>query len=173
MREFFSYVWQFYLPRLDSMSAQLGPPIGYRQIFVQQYFAGVFSSFEVYFPYAIYDVVQVAAFLLLILAYTLVVLRPRALLAHWPKVAIVAGTGLSMLALLHFASYRALVNGSDNPLVVGRYLVPLSPVFGAAVAAVVAGLPRRWGTALGVVVCVGLLTLSIGGIGLSVGRFYA
>lgn len=173
IKELIQNTWDFYLPRLDSMAPRLGPAIGYRQIFVQEYFAGIFSSFEVYFPFRIYDIVQVSIALLLIVAYTLVVLRLRPLLTHWAKIAVVAAVGLSMLTLLHVASYRALVNGSDNPLLVGRYLIPLSPVFGAFVAAIVAGLPRRWGAVLSVVVCVGLLALSLGGIGLSVERFYA
>jgi hypothetical protein len=173
IKQLITSTWQFYLPRLDSMAERLGPPIGYRQIFVQQYFAGVFSSFEVYLPFWVYDTVQVVVVLLIVLGYTLGVLRLRAVLAYWPAIVILAATALSMLALLHVASYRALVNGSDNPLVVGRYLLPLTPVFGAAIAALVAGLPRRAGLALAGFVCVGLLALSIGGIGLSVGRFYA
>jgi hypothetical protein len=173
LRQLLTSTWQFYFPRLDSMAERIGPPIGYRQIFVQQYFTGVFSSFEVYFPFWVYDTVQVIVVLLIVLGYTLGVLRFRALLGRWPQVVVLAATGLSMLALLHVASFRALINGGDNPLIVGRYLLPLTPILGAAIAALVAALPRRWGGALGVAVCAGLLALSIGGIGLSVGRFYA
>jgi hypothetical protein len=173
LRQLVTSTWQFYFPRLDSMAERIGPPIGYRQIFVQQYFTGVFSSFEVYFPFWVYDTVQVIVALLIVLGYTLGVLRFRALLGRWPQVVVLAATGLSMLALLHVASFRALINGGDNPLIVGRYLLPLTPILGAAIAALVAALPRRWGAALGAAVCAGLLALSIGGIGLSVGRFYA
>jgi hypothetical protein len=173
IRQLITSTWQFYFPRLDSMSARIGPPIGYRQIFVQQWFTGVFSSFEVYFPFWVYDTVQVLALLLVILGYTLAVLRPRALLAHWPKIVVLVATGGSMLVLLHVASYRALVNGSDNPLIVGRYLLPLTPILGVAIGALVAALPRRCGAVLAVAVTVGLLVLSVGGIALSVERFYA
>jgi hypothetical protein len=173
IRQLVTSTWQFYLPRLDSMAKRLGPDFGYRQFYVQQYFAGVFSSYEVYFPFWVYDVVQISVILLVVLAYTLVVLRPRAVLPYWPQVAVLATAALSMIVLLHVASYRALVNGSNNPLLVGRYLLVLTPVLGVAIAALVAALPRRAAAALAVVVCVGLLALSFGGLALTVERFYA
>jgi hypothetical protein len=173
VRQLVTSTWQFYLPKLDSMAPRLGPPIGYRQIFVQQYFTGIFASFEVYFPYWVYDLVQVLVVLLLVVGYTMVILRARTLVAHWAKIVVLVATAGSMLVLLHVASYRALVNGSDNPLIVGRYLLPLTPVLGAGVAALAISLPRRAGAALAVAVCFGLLVLSLGGIGLSLERFYA
>jgi hypothetical protein len=173
IRQLITTTWQFYFPRLDSMAKRIGPDIGYRQIFVQQWFTGVFSSFEVYFPFWVYDTVQVIVALLIVAAYTLGVLRFRALLTHWPVIVVLLALAGSMLALLHIASYRALANGSDNPLIVGRYLLPLTPILGVAIAAVVAALPRRFGVGLAVAVCTGLLALSLSGIALSVERFYA
>jgi hypothetical protein len=173
IRQLVSGIWQFYLPKLDNMAAHLGPPIGYRQIFVQQYFAGVFSSFEVYFPYWVYDLVQVCAGVGLLALYTVGIVRWRTILARWAPAVILATTALMLLLFLHVASYRALVNGGENPLFVGRYLLPLGPVLGVAAGVVVAALPRRLAAGVGALLLVGLLTLSIGGIGLSLERFYA
>jgi hypothetical protein len=173
IRQLLSSIWQFYLPKLDNMEPRIGPPIGYRQIFVQQYFAGVFSSFEVYFPYWVYDLVQAFAGIGLIALYTLLVVHWRKVLQRWAAAVILAATAGILVLFLHVASYRALVNGSNNPLVVGRYLLPLTPILGVAAAAIVAGLPRRVATATGALVLVALLALSIGGIGLSLERFYA
>jgi 4-amino-4-deoxy-L-arabinose transferase-like glycosyltransferase len=173
IRQLFSSIWQFYLPKLDSMSPHLGPGFGYRQLFIQQYFAGVFSSFEVYFPFWVYDTVQVAVFILFAALYTLGAVRFRALLPHWPKVLIVAGTAICLVFFLHVASYRALVNGSNNPLIVGRYLLPMTGIVGIAVAAVVNGLPRRAGRIVAAVVLVGMVALSLAALGLNVERFYA
>jgi hypothetical protein len=173
VRQLVSSIWQFYLPRLDSMVPRLGPPIGYRQMFVQQYFAGVFGSFDVYFPYLIYDAVQVAAAILIVALYTIGVARWREFLPRWPIVVVLAATAGSLVLFLHIASYRALVNGGQNPLIVGRYLLPMTAVVGVAIAAVVAGLPRRLGAAVAAFVLVGLLALSLGGLGLSLERFYA
>jgi 4-amino-4-deoxy-L-arabinose transferase-like glycosyltransferase len=173
IRQLLSSIWQFYLPKLDSMAPRLGPGIGYRQIYVQQYFAGVFANFEVYFPYWVYDAVQVVVALLVVALYTLAIVRLRGTLRAWPVIVVLGATFGSLLLFLHIASYRALVNGGDNPLIVGRYLLPVGAIFGVAVAALVAGLPRRVGAIAGALVLVGLVALSLGGLALNVERFYA
>jgi hypothetical protein len=55
----------------------------------------------------------------------------------------------------------------------GRYLLPLVAVFGAAVAFVVAVLPRRLGVALGATALASGAVLTIGGIAMGVVRFNA
>ncbi|HEY4095223.1 MAG TPA: hypothetical protein VGM33_06935 [Baekduia sp.] len=173
VRQMLSGIWQFYLPKLDQMAPRIGPAIGYRQLFVQQYVAGVFSSFDVYFPYWVYDLVQVFAGIGLIALYSVLLLRRRAVIARWAPAIILATTALVLLLFLHVASYRALVNGSNNPLIVGRYLLPLGPILGVAAGAILAGLPRRAAAAVGGLLLAGLLMLSLGGLGLSLERFYA
>ena len=173
IRQFLSSIWQFYLPKPDSMAPRLGPGFGYRQLFVQQYFAGVFSSFEVYFPYWVYDWVQIIVALGVVALYTVGAVRWRSVLAHWPKIVIVAVTGASLVFFLHLASYRALVNGSDNPLLAGRYLLPLTAIVGVAVGALVAGLPRRAGAVVGALAMVATVALALGALALNVERFYA
>jgi 4-amino-4-deoxy-L-arabinose transferase-like glycosyltransferase len=173
VRQLVSFIWQFYLPRLDSMVPRIGPGFGYRQLFVQQYFGGVFSSFEVYFPYIVYDAVQAAVFVLLLALYTIGAVRYRTVWPHWPKIAILGGTAICLVFFLHVASYRALANGSASTLIVGRYLLPMTAIVGIAVAAVVAGLPRRAGTVVATVVLVGMVALSLAALGLNVERFYA
>ncbi|MET0603436.1 MAG: glycosyltransferase family 39 protein [Baekduia sp.] len=174
VRQLVSSIWQFYLPRLDSMVPRIGPPgFGYRQLFVQQYFGGVFSSFEVYFPYVVYDAVQVSVFVLLLALYTIGAVRFRTVWPHWPKIAILGGTAISLIFFLHVASYRALANGGASPLIVGRYLLPMTAIVGVAIAAVVAGLPRRAGIVVATVVLVGMVALSLGALALNVERFYA
>jgi hypothetical protein len=173
LRQLLSSIWQFYLPKLDAMAPRLGQAIGYRQIFVQQYFAGVFGSFEVYFPYWVYDLVQVIAALGLLGLYTVLLLRWRAVLARWPAAVIMGTTAAGLVLFLQVASYRALVNGGTNPLIVGRYLLPITPVLGVAAGALVAALPRRLAAVAGALLLTGLLALSVGGLGLSLERFYA
>jgi hypothetical protein len=172
-RQLLSYIWQFYLPRLDQMTPRPGPDFGYRQFYVMEYLAGIFSSFEVYFPFWVYDLVQVVAGLLLLVLYTLAVVHFRVVRVNWPKVVIVLAAAVSLLLFLHVASYRALANGSNNPLLAGRYLLPFTPFLGLGIGCIVAGLPRRVGSAIAAVVLVGMLALSLGGIALSVERFYA
>ena len=174
IRQLLSGIWQFYLPRMDSMVPRLGPQgFGYRQFYVQQYFGGIFSSFEVYFPYLIYDAVQLTVFILLLALYTIGAVRIRTVWPHWPKIAIVGGTAICLVFFLHLASYRALANGAASPLIVGRYLLPMTAIVGIAIAAVVAGLPRRAGTVVAAIVLVGMVALSLGALALNVERFYA
>ncbi|HWI71489.1 MAG TPA: DUF2142 domain-containing protein [Baekduia sp.] len=174
LKQFLNSVWNFYLPKLDSTQARLGPGIGYRQIYVQQYFAGVFGSFEVYLPFWAYDVVQIIVGVAALALYTLGVVRWRRLLASWPVVVILGAAAFSMLFVLHFTSYRSLVgNGGTNPLIVGRYLLPLGGVFAILLAALVHGLPRRVGAVVGTLLLTILLMLSVGGLAFSVERFYA
>lgn len=174
VRQLVSSIWQFYLPRLDSMVPRIGPQgFGYRQLFVQQYFGGVFSSFEVYFPYVVYDAVQVAVVVLLLALYTIGAVRIRTVWPHWPKIVILGGTAFCLILFLHLASYRALANGGASPLIVGRYLLPMTTIVGIAVAGVVAGLPRRAGAIVGMLVLVGMVALSLGALAINVERFYA
>ena len=46
-REFVSYLWQFYLPKLSFMDPKIGPSFyGYRQVYIESFF-GDFASFSV------------------------------------------------------------------------------------------------------------------------------
>lgn len=174
LRQFLNSVWNFYLPKLDSTAGRLGPGIGYRQIFAQQYFTGIFSGFEVFFPFWVYDAMQVLVAVIALALYTLGILNWRRLLRAWPVLVILAAAAFSMLFVLHFTSYRSLVgNGGTNPLIVGRYLLPLGGVFAVSLAALVHALPRRAGAVVGALLLTVLLMVSVGGLAINVERFYA
>ena len=77
-----------------------------------------------------------------------------------------------MIGLLHVASYRALRRASD-PLITGRYLLPLVAVFGLTVAFVDharcgRARARCWGRSC----CPALLALNLAGLMLTFTRFY-
>jgi hypothetical protein len=169
-KEFISYLWQFYFPKLSFMDARLGPPYGYRQVFINSFF-GSFASLEVNYKPSVYDALQVGAALGLIALYTTAVVRWRRLLARWPVVLVVAGFFLSLLGLLHFVSYTSLKSASD-PVITGRYLLPAIAVYAAAITWVVVSLPRRAGAALAGVLVAASALLSVGGVAISIARFY-
>ena len=173
IRQFLSSVWQYYLPRLDTMEPRIGPGIGYRQLYVQQYFAGVFASYDVYFRYWVYDTVQVLFAGAGLALWSVGMRHWETVKRNWAPIGVVLLTAGALIAFLHLASYRALVNGGDNPLITGRYLLPLTPVLGLGLAALVAGLGRRAGAIVGAAALSITLLLSIGGIAISVERFYA
>src|SRR5262249_35022931 len=71
-RQFLSYLWQFYLPKLGSMDPKVGPPYGYRQVYIESFF-GQFASFSVNYRVVYYDALQAMAGFGLVALYTTVV----------------------------------------------------------------------------------------------------
>ena len=170
--QFLSYVWQFYLPRLSFMSPMLGPPFGYRQVFIDGFY-GTFGSLEIGYPGALGDVLQYVTGAGLIGLLAAAVARRDAVRRHWHVVALLAGIVVSLLFVLHVAAYRSLEAKPSDPLLTGRYLLPLVGLFGVGVAFVVGSLPRRVGAVLAGLLLAGGVLLELAGLGLSVSRFYA
>jgi hypothetical protein len=171
VRQFASYVWQFYLPRLPFMSPAIGPDYSARTAFIETFY-GVFASLEVRWPAAVYDVLELFTFAGLgALAGVLIRARAR-LRGQWPVVVLLAAMPVTLVAALHFAAYRNLQIDPTDPIIVGRYLFPLLPLFGVAVAIVVAALPRRASVATGTVLLMAGALLSLSGLGMTAVRFY-
>jgi 4-amino-4-deoxy-L-arabinose transferase-like glycosyltransferase len=170
-RGFLNAVWQFYLPKLPFMNARLGPDYGYRQMFIESFF-GRFATLEVGYPGAIYTLIQAACAVGIAGLVAFVIGRWAAVRSRWPEVAVIVAIFVSMMALLHLASYRALVESHD-PLITGRYLLPLVTVFGLTVAFVLSSLRPRLSVLLGTLTLSGLLVLNLAGLMLTFTRFYA
>jgi 4-amino-4-deoxy-L-arabinose transferase-like glycosyltransferase len=172
LREFLSYLWQFYLPKLAFMQPSIGPDYGFREVYIQTFY-GDFASLEVQFPRFVTDLLLVGTVLLLIGLYTVAVTRLDAIRRSWPVIAFLVLTGLSMIALLHVTAYRSMLFTPTDPLFTGRYLLPLISLLAIAVTTVVMALPRRLAAvAMGGLVAVGV-TLSLSGLGMAFVRFYA
>ena len=168
---FLSNVWQFYLPRLSFQGPRLGPDFGFRQVWVETFY-GTFGSLDTRFQAPTYDKLQTASILgLIALAVAAVVLR-SSLRRWWAELAALASFFFAELFLLHFDSYRHLLINPSDPIITGRYLLPLIGLFGLAVAFAVGALPRRAGPVVaGAVLALGVV-LELGGLGLTVDRFY-
>lgn len=173
VRQFLSSVYQFYFPRLPSMQPRLGPEYGYKQVFIETFF-GTFGSLEVAFKQRVYDVLQVLSAVGLVGLYTAIVARRRALLRAWPVVLVMLSLLVTTLFFLHYVSYQALLgDNATDPLIVGRYLLPMVSLFGLAIVFTVGTLPRRIAPLVGgAILALGLL-LSLAGIGITAARFYA
>ena len=171
-RQFLSYVWQFYLPKLSFMDPKIGPSFyGYRQVYIESFF-GNFASFSVNYRPVYYDALQLLAAVGLAALYTTAVVRWRTVVANWPVVAVSITFFVGLMALLHLVSYSSLRVSSDV-VITGRYLQPAVALYGCAAAWVCSSLPRRLGLpAAGILLGLAAL-LSVGGVGLSLGRFYA
>jgi hypothetical protein len=169
--QFGSYLWQFYLPKLSFMTPKIGPSYGFRQLFIERWLTGSFGGLDVTFSPGVYSAMQWLADLGLVALVVGLITRRRELRPRWDLLVLLGFTVVATVLFLHVASYRALLGG-DDPLIVGRYLLPLTPVFGLAVAFVVGCLrERRQPYAASLIVAVGLL-LQLGGLGLMVARFY-
>ncbi|MGH2880963.1 MAG: ArnT family glycosyltransferase [Solirubrobacteraceae bacterium] len=173
LRQLLSSIYQFYFPRLRSMRARLGPEYGYRQVFIESFY-GRFGSLEVTFSERTYDALQVLSALGLVGLYTAVVARWRALLDAWPVLVVLVSLLVTNVVFLHYVSYRALLgDGGGDPLIVGRYLLPMVSLLGLAIAFTAGALPRRLGPLLGAMILALGVLLSLGGIGIAMARFYA
>jgi 4-amino-4-deoxy-L-arabinose transferase-like glycosyltransferase len=171
LRQFLSYLWQFYLPKLGVMDVKLGPDYGYRQVFIDSYF-GAFASFSVAYPLRVLDLLQVLAGIGLVALWTTIVARWGVVVARWREVLVCVVFFVGLMGLLHLVSYMNL-RGSTDPVLTGRYLLPAVALYGCAIAWVVSSLPRRLGLPVAGVLLGGAALLAIGGVGLSLERFYA
>jgi len=172
VRQFLSYVWQFYFRPLSFMQPTLGPPYGYRQLYIETFF-GTFGSLEVLYEGWVFDMLQLAAALGLAALGAAVLVRWQSVRRNARVVAIFAATFVSMIGLLHVAAYRHLVQGSLDPLVTGRYLLPCVALYATAVAWTLAAIGRRAGPWLAAALLAVSLLLTISGIGLTAWRFGA
>jgi hypothetical protein len=171
--QFVEYVWQFYFLKLRFMEDMIGPPRGFRYVYVESFFA-VFGSLDVFFPEWVYPALHRLSLYSLAVFATCVALRSAALRRHWRELTVLGVTALTLVATMHYGAYRALLgNGGADPVLVGRYLLPLVALFGLAVAFTASSLPGRWGRYLGVaVVAIGVI-LQVWGLAVGAERWYA
>jgi hypothetical protein len=97
----------------------------------------------------------------------------RALIAQWDVAVVLGAAVIGLLTLLHAVAYRALVGQPLDPIITGRYLLPLAALYGVGVALAVSLAPRRWGAAAGGAVVAALALLQLSALGITVERFYA
>ncbi|HEY6892119.1 MAG TPA: DUF2142 domain-containing protein [Solirubrobacter sp.] len=167
---FLSTTWQFYFPRLPLMPGRVGPPYGFHQVAIESFF-GRFATLEIAYPDIVYALIQAACLLGLVGLVAALSTRWAAVRRHWAELTVLAAIAASMIGLLHLASYRSLV-GSGDPLITGRYVLPLATVFGLTVAFVVSSARPRTSAVLGTLILTSLLALNLGGLMLSYYRFY-
>ncbi len=140
VRQFISYVWQFYLPRLPFLLPfKTTPDLPVYNIWLQQGL-GVFGWLAVALPGWLYPAAAWTAGGIAVVSAGLVSrLRGR---RHLALLAFFALTLIALVGLLHITEYRALLTGSGQFLQ-GRYLLPLVGLLGLAVGLIVARIPPR------------------------------
>jgi 4-amino-4-deoxy-L-arabinose transferase-like glycosyltransferase len=170
VREFASYVWQYYLPRLPFQTpyAPLGDyPQAYETWFKRA--VGAFGWLEVRWPPAVYG--GLFAIWLSVIGGAAVALFRRRRTLDWRLMAFFATAVISLLVGLHWSEFR-IAEGSGGLLSQGRYLFPLLPLAGLIAASALTVVPMRLRpVALGSFVS-GLVVLQLFAIGLVATRFY-
>ncbi len=158
VRQFLSYVWQFYLPRLPGMTSFRevnGLPAYF--VWLREGWA-TFGWLDVLLPNWVYPVLALVTALILAPAAGLIVrLRDRRL----QQLIVFLGLALvALLAGLHLTDYRSLIAG-QGPLLQGRYLLPAIGLFGLAVGFLIAHLPGRSRAPACGLVLAGLLAVQV------------
>jgi 4-amino-4-deoxy-L-arabinose transferase-like glycosyltransferase len=174
VRRFLSYVWQFYLPRPSFLTPAPVIGDGGDQLWSTWMKSGwaVFGWLDVKFPVWVYKVVgllSAGALVAGLVAAARGVLRDRRLLG---LVAFFAVAALGLLFIVHWAEFT-IITLEGIPFAQGRYLLPLIPLGGAAVAGAIGLLPRTPRAVAAGLVVGGLLTLQLGALGLNLGRYFA
>jgi 4-amino-4-deoxy-L-arabinose transferase-like glycosyltransferase len=170
VRRLGSYVWQFYLPRLGFMDESISPSYGVGQLFDR--FVGGFGMLEAAFTPGVLRGLKITALVVALLAVAGLVVRRDAVGRRLDLVLLYGAAVVGYMALLHAAAFRSLLTSSD-PVITGRYLLPLVWIYGIAIALAVAWLPRRWAPVAGGVAVSGVLLLQLAAIGVLFARFYA
>jgi 4-amino-4-deoxy-L-arabinose transferase-like glycosyltransferase len=173
LSQFLSSVYQFYFQPLPGLQPRVGPAYGYQQVFIETFYGG-YGWLEVNLPDRIDAALQVLSAVGLVGLYTACIVGWRRLRRSWPPVVVMLALLVTSLGFLHYVSYRALLgNGGSDPLITGRYLLPMISLFALAIVFTVSSLPRRAGPLAGaVVLAIGVL-LSLDAIGITMARFYA
>jgi 4-amino-4-deoxy-L-arabinose transferase-like glycosyltransferase len=170
VRELGSYVWQFYLPELGFMQQSISPGYGVGQVFER--FFGAFATLEATFSVGVFRVLKAIVGVVAVLALVGLYRRRAALRRRWAVVLVVAAAVVGYLALIHAVAFRTLLESGD-PVITGRYLLPLVPLYGVALALAVQWLPRRWAPVAGAAAVSGVVLLQLAALGVLFTRFYA
>jgi hypothetical protein len=170
--DFLSYIWQFYLPKLGFMAPSIHPGYGVRQVFIER-FLGTFGLLETHFQPGTLGTLNTLADVAAVMAVIgLVVHRRRLRRALAPAAVLIAGA-LASLLLLHVVAYHQLLGNPGDPVITGRYLLPLLALYGVGMALAVSWLPRVLSAVLAGAVVAGLAVLQLSSLGLILERFYA
>jgi 4-amino-4-deoxy-L-arabinose transferase-like glycosyltransferase len=147
-----SYIWQLYLPRIPGMPHDFPGFLTIREVWFDG-FVGLYGWLDTAFPGWVYDLALLPAALLAGLCARALIASRSALHARLGELLTYVAIGVGVMALVGVGSYiqfpkRAVEYGQ------ARYLLPLLPLLGAALAVAARGAGRRLGPAVGAVIVV-------------------
>jgi 4-amino-4-deoxy-L-arabinose transferase-like glycosyltransferase len=171
VRQLGSYQWQFYLPH-PAWLTPFGPDYGLREVVVERFY-GAFAQLEVGFSPTVDDAIWWGMIAVAASAAVAIYRNRASLRESWDVAVVLVVTLVGMLLLLHAVAYRSIAGGSGDPIITGRYVLPLMAGYGTAIGLAVSWLPRRVGVGVGGALLALLVLLQLGALGITVERFYA
>lgn len=140
-RQFLSYVWQFYFPRLPFLHRfRTTGALGLYDIWIRGG-TGQFGWLSVSLPEWVYTAVSAGAAGVAAACVRLLARARRP--GQWGLMAFFALALVALIAGLHITDYRSIVAG-DGPILQGRYLLPVLGLFGLAIGLLVSRVPAQW-----------------------------
>jgi hypothetical protein len=169
-RQFLSYIWQFYLPRLPNMTDQFGADYPAWRVWVEGW-VGRFGWQDTSFSIGVYN----AAFGVLCAAVALAgaaLWRYRAAVKRrWTEVVTYLVGAAGVVGVIHYVGYDYLLR-SGVGFEQARYLLVLLPLYAGLATLAAAGGGRRLGPVIAGALVVLAFANSLGGMLITVARYY-
>ena len=144
-----SYIWELYLPRLPGMTHYFEGLLTYKDVWFDRS-VGLYGWFDTMFAPWVNDVALIPAAIVVVLCGRELLARRGALRARLPELTTYAAITVGVLVMIGASSYLSDVGTHEAPFGEPRYLLPMLPLFGAAIALAVRGAGRRWAPVVGV-----------------------
>jgi 4-amino-4-deoxy-L-arabinose transferase-like glycosyltransferase len=163
------YIWQFYLPRLPSMTPEFqGYPL--REIWFEG-FIGRFGWVDYGFADWAYDLALGAIATVLFLAARELVVCRRAIRNRLGELVTYLAIAAGLVLLLNWIGYDVQL-GEAEGFEQARYLLPLVGLYAAIISLAARGAGRRYGPAVGVVIVSVAIAHSLVAMLLTLTRYY-
>jgi 4-amino-4-deoxy-L-arabinose transferase-like glycosyltransferase len=155
----FSYIWQFYLPRLPRMHDYFGGIFTTRQIWFNG-LIGLYGWADTVFPAWVYNLALIPVGLIVILCARELTVGRVEMGRRVAELVTYAVMGLGVLIIVGVSGYP---EASTQPATFAepRYILPMLALWGAVLALAARGAGRRWGPVVGALIVVLVLTHDI------------
>lgn len=138
-----SYIWQLFLPRLPGMTHYFEGISTWREIWFDRS-VGFYGWMDTMFPSWVQNLAFVLAIATALLCGAELLRHRTEIRARLPELASYAAIAVGVLVMLGVASYGSDVVEHELAYGEPRYLLPLLPLFAAAIALAIRGAGRRW-----------------------------
>ena len=169
LHDYLAYVYHFYWPALgDTTNRWFGSSSPVYTVWMHSFFA-TFGASDTLFPERVYKVLTGICIAVAVLIGVAAWRERHAAKRALPVIVMGAAVVVSLLLLVHLTFY--LVH-PGYPGEQGRYLLPLVPLFGAAVAASTLAVGRRYAPLLAAFYVTGLGSFTVFSYALELTRYY-